>query len=52
MLGQTVAVLVQQEQPAGYHEVRFDASTIPSGMYLYRIQAGTYVAARKFLLVK
>jgi hypothetical protein len=52
MLGQMVAVLVQQEQPAGYHEVRFDASTIPSGMYLYRIQAGTYVATRKLIFVR
>jgi hypothetical protein len=52
MLGQEVAVLVRGEQPAGYHEVRFDASTIPSGMYLYRIQAGAFVATRKLMLIK
>jgi hypothetical protein len=52
MLGQEVAVLVREEQTAGYHEVQFDASAIPSGMYLYRIQAGSFVASRKCLLVK
>jgi photosystem II stability/assembly factor-like uncharacterized protein len=52
VLGQEIAVLVRDEQPAGFHEVRFDAGSVPSGVYLYRIQSGTFVATRRLLLVK
>ena len=51
-LGQQVATLVQGEQEAGYHEVRFDASGLSSGVYFYRLQAGTYVETRKLLLIR
>ncbi len=51
-LGQQVATLIQGEQKAGYHEVRFDGSTLPSGIYFYRIQAGTFTDTKKLLLVR
>jgi hypothetical protein len=51
-LGQQVAELVNREQEAGYHEVKFDGSKLASGVYLYRIQAGSYVATKKLLLVR
>jgi hypothetical protein len=51
-LGQRVAVLVQAEQEAGYHVVRFDAPDFASGMYLYRLQAGDFVQTRRLLLVR
>ncbi|MBP1653635.1 MAG: Por secretion system C-terminal sorting protein, partial [Bacteroidetes bacterium] len=51
-LGQQVATLVQGEQEAGYHEVKFDASQLPSGVYLYRLQAGNHIEVRKALLMK
>jgi len=51
-LGQQVATLVQGEQEAGYHEVRFDASGFSSGVYFYRLSAGTYVETRKLLLLR
>ena len=51
-LGQQVATLVQGEQEAGYHEVRFDATNLSSGVYFYRLQAGSFVETRKLLLVK
>ncbi len=51
-LGQQVAKLVNGEQEAGYHEVKFDGSKLASGVYLYRMQAGSYVETRKLLLVK
>jgi len=51
-LGQRIATLVQGNQGAGYHEVRFDASGLASGVYLYRLQAGDYVQTRKLLLLR
>jgi hypothetical protein len=37
-LGQQIAQLVNGEEEAGYHELRFDGSTLASGVYFYRIQ--------------
>ncbi len=50
-LGQQVATLVQGEEEAGYHQVRFDGSGLSTGVYLYRLQAGSYVQTRKLLLL-
>lgn len=52
MLGQRVALLVNEAQQAGRYDVRFDASGLSSGMYLYRIQAGSMILTRKMVLVK
>lgn len=52
-LGQRVAVLLDnQDQPAAFHTVRFDARSLASGMYIYRIKAGRFVATKKMLLIK
>ena len=51
-LGQQVATLVQGEEEAGYHEVRFDGTGLSSGVYFYRLTAGTFVQSRKLLLLK
>jgi len=51
-LGQQVAQLVNGDVEAGYHEVQFDGSKLASGLYFYRIQAGTFVETRKLLLVR
>jgi len=50
-LGQQVSTLVEDEQEEGSHEVQFDASGLPSGMYLYRLTAGSFVQTRKLLLL-
>ncbi|HTX99642.1 MAG TPA: T9SS type A sorting domain-containing protein, partial [Bacteroidota bacterium] len=52
ILGALVARLVEEEVSAGYHEVRFDATNLASGMYLYRMQAGSFVQTKSLLLVK
>jgi hypothetical protein len=52
VLGQVVATLVNGEQSAGYKSVQFDATNLTSGVYLYRIQAGTFSATKKLLLMK
>jgi flagellar hook assembly protein FlgD len=51
-LGQLVSTLVQGEQDAGYHEVRFDGANLPSGVYFYRMQVGSFTETRKLLLVR
>jgi hypothetical protein len=51
-LGQQVATLVNGEIEAGYHEVKFDAAGLASGVYLYRMQAGSYIATKKLLLIR
>jgi len=52
MLGREVSVLVNERKDAGLHEVRFDGSGLASGVYLYRLQAGTYIQTRKLLLLR
>jgi len=51
-LGQQVAQLVNGDMEAGFHEVKFDGSGLSSGVYLYRMQAGSFAETRKLLLVK
>ncbi len=50
--GREVATLVRGHRPAGTHALTFDAAHLPSGVYVYRIEAGAFRAARKFLLLK
>ncbi len=47
-----VKTIVKENEPAGVHEVNFDASQLSSGIYLYRIDAGTFHQSKKMLLVK
>ena len=52
ILGREVASLVNEEKQPGNYEVRFDASILASGIYIYRIQAGNFVQAKKMILLK
>ena len=51
-LGQIVRELVNGEMQAGYHEVQFDGSDLASGVYLYRMQAGSIVDVKKVVLLR
>jgi len=50
--GERVDILVDETQAAGRHQARFDGSSFVSGLYLYKITAGDYVALKKMTLVK
>ena len=49
LLGQQVALLVNSQQDPGFHEIRFDASALATGVYFYRLTAGSYANAKKLL---
>ena len=52
MLGREVKSLVNEPQSPGSHSVTFNAGSLASGVYLYRLQAGSYTATKKLLLLK
>jgi hypothetical protein len=52
LLGQRVAVLVNQQLPAGAYTVPFNSAALPSGLYFYRLQANDFSAVRKMMLLK
>ena len=52
VLGKEVATLVNGEKPAGEYTVKFDASDLASGVYIYKIQAGEFIQSKKLILMK
>jgi hypothetical protein len=52
LIGQKVTTLVDEWQPAGNHSIEFDASQLASGVYLYRLQAGSFSSIRKMIIMK
>ena len=52
LLGQNVETLVDDTRQAGYHQVVWDATNVPTGVYFYRIAAGDFTQTRKMLLMK
>ena len=52
ILGNEVATLVNEAKPAGTYEVEFNAASLPSGIYFYKLQAGSYIETKKMLLLK
>lgn len=52
VLGRELATLVDGVQSAGYRSVQFDASEFPSGVYFYRLNAGSFLQLKKMLLAK
>jgi hypothetical protein len=52
LLGRQMAVLVNEREAPGTYEVSFDGSNLASGVYIYRLTAGSFVQSRKMLLIK
>ncbi len=52
LLGKRVAVLVNEQKPAGYHEVTFDARNLSSGIYIYQLKVKNTVLTKRLTLIK
>jgi hypothetical protein len=52
VLGKEIATLVNEEKSVGTYEVNWNAVNLPSGIYFYRLQAGSFVQTRKMILMK
>ncbi len=52
VLGRAVAVLVDEWKPAGSHRATFDGSALPAGVYVARLEAGSFAAARRLLVLR
>ncbi|HTX18316.1 MAG TPA: carboxypeptidase regulatory-like domain-containing protein [Bacteroidota bacterium] len=52
ILGQVVATLVEANQSAGTYNVTFNAASLSSGVYFYRVQSGSFAAVKKMMLLK
>lgn len=51
-LGEEVGIPVNEKLRAGVYEVRFDGANLPSGIYFYRLNAGSFVKTKKMVLIK
>jgi len=51
-LGNKIETLVNEEKPSGSYEVNFNASSLTSGVYFYRLQDGSFVETKKMILIK
>lgn len=52
VLGREVATLVNEAKEAGYYKVEYRASQLASGVYFYRLDAGSFTSVKKLLLLK
>jgi photosystem II stability/assembly factor-like uncharacterized protein len=51
-IGEEVAVVLNEEREAGFHQVEFNAANLPSGVYFYQLKAGEFIETKKMLLLK
>jgi len=52
LLGEKVAVLVDEYQQTGRYKAKFNAKNLPSGVYIYKLTAGKFSSAKKLMLMK
>ncbi len=52
ILGNEITTLINEEKAQGRYEVNFNASNLASGIYIYKIQAGSFVSSKKMILLK
>ena len=52
ILGNEIAILVNEEKPVGEYDVEFNGSNLPSGIYFYQLRAGEYTETKKMVLIR
>jgi polyhydroxybutyrate depolymerase len=52
ILGREVVALVDEKKDAGSHDISFNASKLPSGVYFYRLQTGSFTETKKLVLIR
>ncbi len=52
IMGREVSTIVNDYQPAGHHQVQFNANGLATGAYIYQLQAGSYTDRKRMMLVK
>jgi choice-of-anchor B domain-containing protein len=52
VLGNEVATLIDEYKPAGSYEIEFDGNGLSSGIYFYKLQAGSFTETKKMILMK
>jgi hypothetical protein len=52
LVGQSVEVVVDEYQTVGEYAYSFDATNLPAGIYLYKLQVGDYSSVKRMTLVK
>jgi hypothetical protein len=52
VLGKEIEILIKEEKPAGEYELTWNATERPSGVYFYRLQAGSFIQTKKMILLK
>ena len=51
-IGNEVSTLVNENKPAGSYSVNFNAGSLPSGMYIYRLTSGKFTSSKKLIVIK
>ncbi len=52
VLGNEIAMLINEEKPSGEYNVIFDASSLTSGIYIYTLQSGSNFTSKKMMFLK
>lgn len=52
LMGQEISTLLSESMSAGAHEIQWNANKLPSGVYFYRLQAGTFTETKKLVLLR
>ena len=52
MLGDEIAILVNEEKAPGTYEAEFNASSLPSGVYMYKLLSGNFTTTKKMILLR
>ena len=52
ILGNEITALVNENKPPGIYEIEFDAASLPSGVYLYKLETGSFTQIKKMVLMK